>query len=78
VNWPSLQRQFPTVPATVTTLLPQATPQYDISSRFEKLLRVGVVNELSEYLRQNEIHNTRTTSNIGYIKYGDWNEKKTS
>ena len=41
-------------------------PQYAISSRFEKLYHVSVVNQLSEYLRQNEIHNKGTKSNIGY------------
>ena len=60
----------------INVLWPPATPQYDISSRFEKLLRVNVVNELSEYLRQNEIRNKGTTSNIGYVKYGGWIEKK--
>jgi hypothetical protein len=55
--------------------LPPATPQHDASSRFKKLLRVSVANELSEYLRQNEIHNKGTTSIIGYVKYGGWNGK---
>ena len=35
-----------------------------------------MVNELSENLRQNEIHNIGATSNIGYVKYGGWIGKK--
>jgi hypothetical protein len=76
-----LQRQFPTVPPTVTTqtfyslkLRRNMTFHLDL----KKLLSVSVVNELSEYLRQNGIHNKGTTSNIGYVKYSGWNRKKNS
>jgi hypothetical protein len=50
----------------INIIVNQAMPQYAISSRFEKLYHVSVVNQLSEYLRQNEIHNKGTNSNIGY------------